>query len=395
MNKKIYIIVKYIIFLAIFLHICLTGSYNFLVKTGLFLLTLILIVNDYFRRTRLFTSYKIVYFLSILFTILGAIVLRNFLIGPETVAYLFFILIEITRLKGLELFLLLFIHCSIFSTLLFLDMGIPNNFEEFTSVCGILLSYCSIAYTSYSINAIRREKERVNILNEDLKNKNIKLQQYALHIEELTITKERSHLAQELHDSVGHSLMALAMHLEFAKKICDTKQEKVKDIIIKSENITKTCISDLRQCFELLNEEREIECFYEAIEDIFSNFSTFNNLKFIYKAAENLDSLSPVIKNSLYKNIKESITNSIKHGKASEIKINIIREKIFVILTIEDNGVGCTEIVKSNGLIGIENRTSSLKGNVDYFTSDNGGFGVKISIPLLWGDNRNDKSCIS
>ena len=41
----------------------------------------------------------------------------------------------------------------------------------------------------------------------------MKLQKYALEVEEMTISRERTKVAQELHDSLGHSLMALNMHL--------------------------------------------------------------------------------------------------------------------------------------------------------------------------------------
>ena len=85
----------------------------------------------------------------------------------------------------------------------------------------------------------------------------------------------------------------------------------------------------------------------------------------------------------MYKTIQESITNSIKHGKATEINISITREKKGIRLILTDNGVGCNKIIKSNGLIGIENRVTSLNGSVKYFSNDNLGFGIDICIPIL------------
>ncbi len=47
--------------------------------------------------------------------------------------------------------------------------------------------------------------------------------------------KKEKELAQELHDSLGHSLMALTMHLGFAEKIFNVDPEKAKEVILKAK----------------------------------------------------------------------------------------------------------------------------------------------------------------
>ncbi|WP_010076596.1 sensor histidine kinase [Clostridium cellulovorans] len=188
-------------------------------------------------------------------------------------------------------------------------------------------------------------------------------------------------MAQELHDSVGHTLVALIMHLEFARKICDTNPEKVKQVLIKSEHIAKSSMSNLREAVNIIKEE-EIKSFNDSIKNIIDNFHMLNNIEINYRTNRHLDNLSLIIKNSMYKTIKEFITNSIKHGKSTKINIDISLKNNSINLILTDNGIGCNKIIKSNGLLGIENRITSLNGSVNYFSNANFGFKLDISIPI-------------
>ncbi len=52
-----------------------------------------------------------------------------------------------------------------------------------------------------------QEKSKVELLNRELKIANDTLKEYSDRIEELAVTKERTRIAQEPHDSLGHYLV--------------------------------------------------------------------------------------------------------------------------------------------------------------------------------------------
>ncbi|WP_243129587.1 sensor histidine kinase [Clostridium sp. HBUAS56017] len=343
----------------------------------LFATITILMIIDYIRNTNKLTiASEGIYNCSLLFTIIVSSLSTYFIRGFGASTYLICALQELLQLNGKRLKTFFLIHFSLYMTLVITDIGIPNNWDSFSSLIAVILSYFAMTGTIYTLKVIRTEKEEVSKLN-------MKLEQYALEVEELTASKERSMMAQELHDSVGHSLMALAMHLEFAKKMCDTNPEKLKEILVKSEDIAKSSINNLREAVTLLKKEQEMKSFNASIDDIMNNFLLLNDIKINFNTNENLDDLAPIIKAYFYKTIKESITNSIKHGKATEINILISRANNKINLILTDNGIGCSKIIKSNGLLGIEGRTASLKGSVNYFSDDNFGFGIDICIPIL------------
>ncbi|WP_176212676.1 sensor histidine kinase [Clostridium acidisoli] len=234
--------------------------------------------------------------------------------------------------------------------------------------------------------AIDIEKEETTKLNHKLNLANIKLQEYSLQVEDLTISTERARVSQELHDSLGHSLMALNMHIEFAKKIVNSNPDKVEKVLIKSEEIAKLSIATLRDAVNALKKDRYIESINLEINKLIQNFNMFNNIKIFYSSFKNIDKIHNKIKYSFYRTIQEFLTNSIKHGNATEIHIFITEENLLINLTICDNGIGCDTILNSTGLNGIDNRIKNLGGTVTFQSKKNLGFKLKALVPMYMED---------
>jgi signal transduction histidine kinase len=91
--------------------------------------------------------------------------------------------------------------------------------------------------------------------------------------------------------------------------------------------------------------------------------------------------LSSQIEIALFRVIQESITNSIRHGQAGEIQIDLKQEHNMLQLCITNNGMGCANIKMGYGMQGIRERIESLNGNVEFSSSQGKGFKTKVSIP--------------
>ncbi|MBE6050213.1 MAG: sensor histidine kinase [Clostridium sp.] len=383
MFRKFLLFFKYFSLISVLIHIFYSNStviitYNyFWVFTILFLMT-----NDLIRRNKLNINTNM-YYLSLLIEMLITIIIRYIFMIDETIPLLIFPIIEILELKGVYFIFFIVLHALSYVILLTIHIGIPNNFVSLSAYITTILSYICLIFTSYSCVIIKREKENIKELNINLKLANKKLQQYLIEIKDLTASKERNLLAQELHDTLGHTLLSLNMHLEFARKIFENNPNRVKEVLLKCEEITMTSINNLKESVDLLKKDRKIKYFTTSIKEMINNFSILDNIKIDYISNENLDNLNDDIKTALYKTIKESITNSIKHGHSTKIIIQIIKYNNSLHLTVTNDGIKCAKIIKSNGLLGIEKRIFSLNGTVSYFSNVQFGFGIKVCIPIL------------
>lgn len=234
--------------------------------------------------------------------------------------------------------------------------------------------YCVALFT---FRALRKEKRKVEKLNEELEKSYSLLKAQAERIEELTITKERNRVARELHDNLGHGLIALNMNLDVAEKTIDRDMEKAKELILKSQKLVKESMDNLRKAVYALKEEKH-ERFTKSIEEMAENIESTGKVKVILNINDKSESLSPEYKEILYFTIKEALTNSIKHGKADEIRIDLSLEEN-VKLIIKDNGIGCKNLVKGNGILGLESRIKDYNGKMSFITND--GFMIELSLP--------------
>ena len=217
-TKKYLLILKYFLLTSIFIGIYYSYNNHLISMVILLLLNATLMVNEYIRYNKLTINSKYMYDTSLLFTIFGIMVLNYFIHNAGTNTCIFFPLIELLRLKGLKLKFLFSVHSLLFLIVSILNIGILNNWYKFATLGLDIFTYLAVVIIAYSVKTIRIEKEEISYLNEKLQLANINLQQYSLEVEELTTYRERTMMAQELHDSLGHSLMALSMHLEYAKK---------------------------------------------------------------------------------------------------------------------------------------------------------------------------------
>jgi len=380
-HKKYGSALKLIMLIIIVVRIYFEYNNHPLIMLSLFSLIVTMIINGYIRNVKFKNQTKYIC-ISILFNICAASILQYLVAGVSTIIYMYCVIFDIMELEKKSLKILLSLHALLYFLATILNSIVSGDGKLFFDLGIQLLAYSATTGMMYNLKTLSLEKEEIKNLNEKLKLANIKLQEYALEVEEVTISKERTRVAQELHDSLGHSLMALAMHLEFAKKICTTKPQKVEEVLEQSEKIAKSSINDLRKAVTLLNSELEIKDFNTSIEKLINNFYLVSNLKIIYTKNKSIDDLSPIIKTSIYKTIQESITNSLKHGNATEIniKIKITNENLELVIT--DNGIGCNNIIKSNGLNGIENRIKLLNGSTYYFSHNDLGFGIRVFITI-------------
>jgi signal transduction histidine kinase len=265
---------------------------------------------------------------------------------------------------------LLILHVFVFLSVMFvLKAGVQKA----------LFPYLAMVVLIYLFRSNSREKERGNLLNAELIEANAKLK-------EITIVKERTRIAQELHDSIGHALIALKMHLEFAENMIDTDPKKSKEVLGKALGISQTSITDLRKAVDVLKDDQAWKNkmkLRNSLDDLIESLQMVGGLKFELFFDDTAEYTSKDIQKGIYETVREAITNGIKHGKASGFHIDIFVHDNKLLLKIEDDGEGCADIKKSHGLRGMEDRIHSLNGKIQFMSTKGNGFAVEAEIPFV------------
>ncbi|AWB46500.1 hypothetical protein DCC85_21565 [Paenibacillus sp. CAA11] len=272
--------------------------------------------------------------------------------------------------------------------LVYLGLGYSLN----ASLQDMPLSYLATLLVVFLFRQNQLEKNKVKILNEELLTANTKLLENAKQLKEITIVKERTNIAQELHDNLGHSLVALRMHLEFAGQVLDNRPDRSAEAIDKALDISQSAMSSLRKAVSALKEDAHSRSMQlqEALNELIQSMKTVSNLKFDLKFDPACEEALPDLKDGIYKTVQEAVTNGLKHGQAEQfnIRIEASEESSMLKVTVENDGAGCTRIVKSHGLSGIEDRIRLLQGTVQFSSGQSGGFIVAAELPYVTGKEK-------
>lgn len=293
--------------------------------------------------------------------------------GSTDITYYFVLMDDIFEIPEFKLRMkfILFHFCVflLFNVLTFSNKSITHTIHD---VIVTTLFYMLVLFIFSLVHNCKYERDKLKILNSNLIEYSFKERDYLL-------SQERTRISQELHDSIGHSLMALSMNIRYLKALED--KEKIQNEINEIDNLVKESIETLRSTVYNLKELDEDLNIKEEIKELTKKFNELNLVKINFDCSNDINFSSNNIKNVLLSTIKEGITNSLKHGNPSTINISIrlINDNFELILS--DNGEGCKFINKSDGLNGITERIKKFSGQVAFTSSINKGFTIKALIP--------------
>jgi signal transduction histidine kinase len=373
-------IIRYAALAMIIYSLIPLAQRNFGLFMGLVAVVVVLNVNDLIRY-RFLTMQTMAHQVSFLFSLLciGLIVSLQDSTGAEV--YIIYLLVELIVIhKKLPIFLIVLHFAMVFSVEML-------QFDFLHALRHELISYGLTLLTILLFRNLMIEKRRVEALNLELRKSNRKLEEYTKKIERLTIIKERTRIAQELHDSMGHALVALNMNLEYAEKVVDQRPVEIKAVLGKTRELTKQSMTNLRQVVKLLKDDA-VPDLDEALHALIDAFRENNQVHFDLSLNVHDEIINSKVKNCLYKTVREGITNGFRHGNATLFTIDITSHEDKIILNMTNNGVTDSEIIKSNGLKGIENRFRVLGGMVHFVASKEAGFTIKGSLPMNGSSER-------
>ena len=99
-----------------------------------------------------------------------------------------------------------------------------------------------------------------------------------------------------------------------------------------------------------------------------------------------LERLTPDLEIALYRIVQESVTNAVRHSKATKIELVVERTPQGVKLSVLDNGVGIADLDRarkaSHGLVGMTHRMRAINGTLDISSRKGEGTKVEAFLPL-------------
>jgi signal transduction histidine kinase len=242
---------------------------------------------------------------------------------------------------------------------------------------GILLS---LQLLVDRILAEKQAKEELAIANQ-------RIRSYAFRAQEIGSLQERNRIAREIHDSLGHSLTALNLHLEMAVKLAQIQPEKSREVLVEAKRLGSIALHDVRQSVSTLRSDPlQNQDLATAIQKLADEFKLSNQIQPV--CLLNLPpNLPQAVATTIYRIVQEALTNISKYAAASEAIVEIQTRPTELELRVIDNGRGFipTNNMTGFGLQGMRERVLSLQGKFEIISAIDRGCQIVATIPLTDG----------
>lgn len=204
---------------------------------------------------------------------------------------------------------------------------------------------------------------------------------------ELVALQERERLARDLHDSLGHALVAISVQLEAIQRLYKVDSEQASKQIDELKNLTRASMDDLRRSLAGLRApglgERHLR---EALQALSVNMGQRAHLEIKCHVAEQADQLSPAQAETLWRVAQEALANIERHAAARTVQLQLDIESNAARLSIQDDGRGLPPDAEKQpghyGLRGMRERVEGLGGTLT-LTDNGNGSRVDVKLPIL------------
>lgn len=220
------------------------------------------------------------------------------------------------------------------------------------------------------------------LLNEAVKRRELELQHKTqmLHAVLLAQEEERRTIARDLHDDIGSLLNIIHLNANKLAEGINTDSRATIDAIV---SLTSKTIKTTRHIsHKLLPPILEKFGLSAAIQELFEEVSLTGDISASHQLQIAEDKLTDDEKLNIFRITQELVNNSIKHGNATEITLEIAQTNKGLYYSYHDNGKGFNpaKANKGLGMQNIENRAEMLNGSIKFKTEDGKGVAALLLI---------------
>jgi signal transduction histidine kinase len=196
---------------------------------------------------------------------------------------------------------------------------------------------------------------------------------------------ERSRVAREIHDGLGHALMGAALHIRAAHAALASDPAAALRQLHETRSLVVDAQHQLALTMDAINPlPRQPAALRNALAALVRDFNQRQPAGATLELEGELDDLPPDAALALLRCAQEGLTNVCRHSGAGEVWLRLCRWPNMVRLSVEDSGgaPSATSPGCGLGLGGLRERAALLGGTLDAAPRPQGGWSLAIELPL-------------
>ena len=195
----------------------------------------------------------------------------------------------------------------------------------------------------------------------------------------LAVAEERSRLARDLHDVLGHSLTTITVKAGLARRVLETSSDRQRaiDEVRDVEELARQALTDVRAT---VSGYRTASLPAELV----GARAALSAAGIAADLPHAVDNVTGGLQTTFAYVLREGVTNVIRHSNASRCEVRLGDTW----LEVRDNGQSAADVVISSratggghGLSGLSERVAEVNGTLDAGPLPEGGFMLRVSVP--------------
>ncbi|MFN2131003.1 MAG: GAF domain-containing protein [Anaerolineae bacterium] len=221
---------------------------------------------------------------------------------------------------------------------------------------------------------LREERDRLVVVEEDV----------------------RRELARDLHDGPTQLVAAIAMNLQFIRRMLDSEPDQVQPEIREMEALAKDASRQLRNMlFDLRPILLETKGLGPALQAYVHRLVETEHFAVHFRTASELPPLSKQTSSAVFAIVQEAVGNVRKHAHAQNVWLDIECSNGALRVTIRDDGRGFEAnempanygLHDSMGMINMRERAAMIEGTFSVESQVSEGTTVHLAVPLRSGES--------
>lgn len=188
--------------------------------------------------------------------------------------------------------------------------------------------------------------------------------------------RERSRIARDLHDGLQMQLVLLAMEAQTIANAA-TVSATTGDIVKLRHGIDAAAADLRRLVHDVLPAALFERGLVAATEDLMDRLSVPATL--IAEIDE--ETITTSTAHTAYFIVAEALSNTVKHARASHVRVSLTQRDGRMTLEVEDDGVGGARVGAGMGLRGLADRVDALRGTISIRSESSRGTKVQVELP--------------
>ena len=223
---------------------------------------------------------------------------------------------------------------------------------------------------------VARVVRRRRVLLTAMHRRNVQLHAQQGEVARAARARERTRIARDLHDSLGHKLTLISLYAGLHR----TADERTTELL---RETSAAAMTELRQILGLLGQDDDQPAIrtLDGLDELVRG-ARASGARVEVSREGTARALSPLTEHAAYRVIQEGVTNALRHAQGGEIVVSLRYEPDALVAGVTNTpGRRVARQTSGQGLLGLAERVRVAHGMLYHGGTPDGGFRLAATLP--------------